>query len=227
MSYLHDDLDEEAPSATAYNTPHRELTLGTGTILGIFFGLALLCALFFGFGYSMGSRAHQSPVVATDSNSPEGANFSAFSKPNPGAPAGSPSPAPSASTSVPLSAPSSAAPRTPVEPKPEAESAPIVRVPTPPAAPVATPKAAEAPAPRSAPASEIGLTFVVQIAAVSHQEDADLLVNALKRKGYNVVARTEPQDRLFHIQIGPFGTKKDADAMRLRLQGDGYNAMVK
>ena len=79
----------------------------------------------------------------------------------------------------------------------------------------------------SAPANETGLTFTVQVAAVSHQEDADLLVAALKRKNYSVVARTEAQDKLYHIQIGPFATKKDAEAMRQRLLGDGYNAIVK
>lgn len=38
---------------------------------------------------------------------------------------------------------------------------------------------------------------------------------------------TEPQDKLLHIQVGPFSTKKDADAMRQRLLNDGYNAIVK
>ena len=36
----------------------REISLGTTTILGIFFALALLCAVFFGFGYSQIGRAH-------------------------------------------------------------------------------------------------------------------------------------------------------------------------
>ena len=34
----------------------RELTLGTGVILGIFLALVVLCGAFFGFGYKMGSR---------------------------------------------------------------------------------------------------------------------------------------------------------------------------
>jgi cell division septation protein DedD len=67
----------------------------------------------------------------------------------------------------------------------------------------------------------------VQVAAVSHQEDADILLNALKRRGYNVAVRHEPQDKLLHVQIGPLATRKDADAMRLRLLADGYNAIVK
>jgi cell division septation protein DedD len=68
---------------------------------------------------------------------------------------------------------------------------------------------------------------VVQVAAVSHQEDADVLMNALKKHGYNVAIRQEPQDKLLHVQVGPFANKKDAEAMRQRLLADGYNAIVK
>ena len=70
-------------------------------------------------------------------------------------------------------------------------------------------------------------TTMVQVAAVSHQEDADTLIAALKKKGYAVFIRNEPQDHLLHVQIGPFATRKDADVMRLRLLSDGYNAIVK
>ena len=31
-----------------------EITLSTASLLGIFFGLVLICGVFFGFGYSMG-----------------------------------------------------------------------------------------------------------------------------------------------------------------------------
>lgn len=68
---------------------------------------------------------------------------------------------------------------------------------------------------------------MVQIAAVSHQEDADLLLSALRSRGYTVMSRTYSSDPLIHIQVGPFNTRKDADAMRNRLLGDGYNAIVK
>ena len=68
---------------------------------------------------------------------------------------------------------------------------------------------------------------MVQIAAVSHQEDADLLVSALRAKGYAVAAHPSPSDQLIHIQVGPFSNHKDADAMRQRLLNDGYNAIVK
>ena len=69
---------------------------------------------------------------------------------------------------------------------------------------------------------------VVQVAAMSHQEDADVVAVDLKRRGYTVAIRHEQQDKLFHVQIGPFASKKEADAMRQRLQTDGYNnAIVK
>jgi cell division septation protein DedD len=54
-----------------------------------------------------------------------------------------------------------------------------------------------------------------------------MLLNALKRRGYDVTIRHEPQDKLLHIQIGPYPTRKDADVMRQRLLADGYNAIVK
>jgi DedD protein len=68
---------------------------------------------------------------------------------------------------------------------------------------------------------------MVQIAAVSRQEDADVLVAALKKRGYNVIVRNEPRDSLLHIQIGPFATRDEAKAMRAKLLADGYNAILK
>jgi cell division septation protein DedD len=57
-------------------------------------------------------------------------------------------------------------------------------------------------------------TIMVQIAAVSSQDVADILLASLRKKGYSVSVRHEPQDKLLHIQIGPFATRKDAEAMQ-------------
>lgn len=217
MSYRHDEMgeiDDDQRGDTGRRSQARELTLGTGTILGIFFGLALLCALFFGFGYNMGSRSHQAPIVVADSaSSSASTDFNHF-KPSPGTPASQPA------STYPSSKPAITTP--PLAP---ATAAPIIR--TAPTTPTITAKSAESLSTRTTPVNETGLTFVVQVAAVSHQEDADSLVAALKRKNYSVSARAEPQDHLIHIQIGPFATKKDADTMRQRLLADGYNAIVK
>lgn len=70
-------------------------------------------------------------------------------------------------------------------------------------------------------------SIMVQIAAISRQEDADILVSALRKHGYSVVVRNDPKDSLLHVQIGPFGSRDDAKAMRTRLLADGYNAILK
>jgi DedD protein len=209
--------------------PDREISLGATTILGIFFALALLCAVFFGFGYSQGRRSVPPAAAPTESTmAPE--NNAA--KPAPGSVANqhtSPdkqSVAPADTAVVPLTQPSNppqddqpaseparaavADPR-PVSAKPTASAA--IKQPAPIPTPVAT----------SSPGSS-----VVQVAAMSHQEDADVVALDLKRRGYPVAVRRVPQDKLFHVQIGPYATKKDADVMRQHLQADGYNnAIVK
>jgi cell division septation protein DedD len=68
--------------------------------------------------------------------------------------------------------------------------------------------------------------FMVQIAAVSQQEDADVLIGALRKRGYEVAAKREPLDGLIHVRIGPFKVRVEADAWRQKLLNDGYNAIV-
>jgi cell division septation protein DedD len=212
MNSLLDEDDE-------LDRDNHELTLSTGMILGIFFGLVLLCGLFFGFGYKMGNHKTAPAQAASAENAPTlAANFSGF-KPSAGSPASG-----SASAAVQSVAPA------PVETSPAADTsgnaagpaavAPVVR-PNP-----TTPSSTIPPALTPAPPIAAG-GFVVQVAAVSHQEDAELLVNALRAKGYPVSAHTEPQDNFFHIQVGPFSNLKDADAAKQRLLADGYQPIVK
>jgi DedD protein len=202
----------------------REISLGTTTILGIFFALALLCAVFFGFGYSMGRRSAALPAANTGATTSLEAPSS---KPSPGAPAdqaAKPTDSATQSTVVPIDSPNTAT----QEASPAALPVTVkASVPNHPETPVQPLTAATKPAitPLSAPSPG---ALVVQVAAMSHQEDADVVAVDLKRRGYTVAIRHEPQDKFFHVQIGPFSTKKDADAMRQRLQTDGYNnAIVK
>jgi cell division septation protein DedD len=69
-------------------------------------------------------------------------------------------------------------------------------------------------------------SLMVQIAAISEQEDADVLVGALRRRGYAVVEHREPIDGLIHVRIGPFKTLQEAETWRQKLLNDGYNAIV-
>ena len=67
---------------------------------------------------------------------------------------------------------------------------------------------------------------MVQIAAVSNPEDSDVLVTALRRRGYAVSAHREAADGLIHVLIGPFSNRNDANQWRKKLLNDGYNAIL-
>jgi cell division septation protein DedD len=69
--------------------------------------------------------------------------------------------------------------------------------------------------------------IIVQIAAVSRREDADVLVTALGKLGYHAFARPASSDNLLHVQVGPFATRAEAKTMQTRLLNDGYNAILK
>ena len=182
----------------AHELPEREISLGTTTVLGIFFALALVCALFFGLGYSMGRRSTPAAAaVVASSDTP--AATTATTKPSSGSPI--------ATTPAPATQP---------QPTPTTVTVPTANTPPPPA-----------PTEKPAATSAVPTIYIVQIAAVSHREDAETLIANLKLRGYDVAIREESQDKLLHVQIGPFTTRKDADAMRQHLLADGYNAIVK
>ena len=65
MRSLLDTEEEEETTA-------REITLSTASLLGIFFGLVLICGVFFGFGYSMGRGTEQGAQAASLGTGPAG-----------------------------------------------------------------------------------------------------------------------------------------------------------
>lgn len=193
-----------------------EITLSTGKLLGIFFALAVICGVFFTMGYLLGkstSAGGRTEIVATV---PSG---SSASKPNAGnktpeavtqtCPPGSPN-CVSASTS---DASSSSKP---------VDQQPVAQQPSTNKTPDQSTQSAGADV-----KAGVASSFMVQVAAVSKQEDAEILVTALRKKQYPVFIANAAGDPLFHVQVGPFSDKKDAEAMRTRLSGDGYNAIVK
>jgi cell division septation protein DedD len=79
------------------------------------------------------------------------------------------------------------------------------------------------------PATALASTgYFVQVAAVSKQDDAQALVDALKKKQYAAfTAASSATDKLFRVQIGPFNDIKEAEATRAKLISDGYNPILK
>ena len=225
--------EEEEDLAPLHEQDDRELTLSSTTLLVIFFGLVLVCGLFFGLGYTLGHRsstsaADRESTPASETPAPASAAATSFdSKPKPTAAAPTAvvaEPAPSPSTDDAQSASTSS--DTPSQPETPTVKPALVE--TKPALPVQAAKVSVQPAttPASVPTG-IASGIMVQIAAVSNPADANVLIGALQKHGYTVAARRQPTDTLIHVQIGPFPTRADAVAMRQKLLGDGYNAIIK
>lgn len=202
-----------------------EITLGTGKLLGLFFGLVAICAVFFGLGYSLG-RKSEPAMAATSAAVPQ--TTATPAKASGGA---APAPAPAMTFYKSVEQKDANAQLTPSS---DAQTAPAA---APPNGNVAAGNAAPAPNPAAptAPTSQADSVttlptsgYFVQVAAVSKQEDADALVDALKAKQYPAfVVPQSTQDKLFRVQLGPYADVKDAEAMRARLITDGYNPILK
>lgn len=194
-----------------------EITLGTGKLLFLFFGLVGVCALFFALGYSLGRKSESSlaanvpaaPQVSSNTSKASGAATNSaqqmtFYK---------------AVEQKDASAQLTPAPDTKTDTTPAAATNSATNA-APATAPAANPNESSAALPTSG--------YLVQVAAVSKQDDAEALVDALKKKEYPAfVAPQATTDKLFHVQLGPFGDVKEAEAMRTRLIGDGYSPILK
>jgi DedD protein len=189
-----------------------EITLGTGKLLVLFFGLVGVCALFFGLGYSLGRKSEPTIASASTAVVPQ-ASFNT-SKGSGGSTGAAP-------------------PMTFYKAVEQKEATPEL---TPPAdaktetTTAANASSAQVPANNAADPSTTlpSAGYFVQVAAVSKQEDADALVDALKKKDYPAfVASAAATDKLFRVQLGPFSDVKDAEAMRTKLVGDGYSPILK
>jgi len=192
-----------------------EITLSTGKLLGIFFALAIICGVFFTMGYLLGksnSAGGRTEIVATVPSSSAGKPYAGNKTPEAvtqTCPPGSPNcPTTTASDTSSTTKPSD---------QPSATQ------------PSSGSKTSDQSTAQSAGTDKSGAasSFMVQVAAVSKQEDAEILVTALRKKQYPVFIANAAGDPLFHVQVGPFTDRKDAEAMRTRLSGDGYNAIVK
>jgi DedD protein len=199
------------------STQDTEIVLGTGRMLAIFFGLVLVCAFFFAIGFSLGRKtvfAGASSLSNSSASAPAAVVRPSAEKKD------AHSPAPQSgdfsfyksvgekNADAALAPPDS-------KTQPATSGAPTTADASKPAAEAANPPPAAG-------------TYFVQVAAVRRKEDADSLVEALKKKQYPAFSANNPAtDKFYHVQVGPYAEMKDAEAMRARLIGDGYNPIVK
>lgn len=203
--------------------PHRrdtEVTLGPLLLLSLFFGLVLLCGLCFGLGYSIGIHGarNAAAVVQQSGAGASSPSTGSFAKPSATSQGSSQSRGAAGGQSAADGA-AAGAQNAGVMPASRGEAAqPAVR----PALGAAATSGQPAPAVQNTSTNAL----MVQVAVVSHQEDANVLVGALQRRGYAVTVHRDAADEQFHVRIGPFSNRNDAYATRQKLLGDGYNAVV-
>jgi DedD protein len=189
-------------TATSQDT---EITLGTGKMLALFFGLVAICAVFFGVGFSLG----RSSVRVMSPDFPAATSVTT----------GGPRPA-AIKTASATPQPDMTFYKT-VQGKDDNNQPPPHEISTP--SPETTSPATTADPAVTPPSNG----YYVQVAAVTKAEDADALVDALKKKQYPAFSTNTPTDKLIHVQVGPYADIKEAEAMRAKLVSDGYNPILK
>jgi cell division septation protein DedD len=177
-----------------------ELTLGPMKLAGLFLGLVALCVLCFGLGYSMGRSGGHATAAA-------------------GQPSGAGAVTPAASSV----SKTKAAPQKIPEPQYAAKGLSA-------AGAASTGGAADARTPGATTASGANSALpapalMVQIATVSHLEDANVLITALRKRGFEATVSAGDDGQL-HVRLGPYASLSEAEAMRKKLTNNGYNAVV-
>jgi len=198
----------------AMGSQDTEITLGTGKMLALFFGLVMLCAVFFGLGFSLGKNSTRPSLIANTS----------ASTPAPGIrPAASKSSSPANSQGDGLTFYKAVEQK---DPAPALTDSPAKSAqPADTSADDGKQSRSAAPDPMLTATAPNG--YFVQVAAVSKQDDAQALVEALKKKQYSAFANNGGGDKLYHVQIGPYNDIKDAELTRGKLISDGYNPILK
>jgi DedD protein len=191
-----------------------EITLGTARLLSLFFGLVIVCAVFFALGYTLGRKSDVGIASAAGTLPLPGASSAAK-------PAGS-------AASAPMTFYKNVEQK---DANPQLTPAPEAISPAAQAAGTPSNSANQAQSQPANPPDPIGTVptagYFVQVAAVTKQEDADALVDALKKKEYPAFSSNSAVDKYFRVQVGPFADIKDAESMRSRLINDGYNPILK
>ena len=233
--YDEDDDEDLRPSR-----PDFQFDFGTKGIVSLFGAVAVLCGLFWAFGYTVGKHSVPASFSLGDTAAAQQAAGSA-TKPAAGTPI--------AQSQTPAAVPPNPSDLTAAE----VNQTPPTLVPgpnggTPAATPVtgnsaagasttaATAPQTAAPAaghssvqPASLSTAPVVHSFAVQVFAGAKQGDALSLAAALKARQYPVFV-LKPQtggDGLYRVQVGPYNQLAEAQQMRERLLADGYNAVIK
>ncbi len=182
---------------------HYEIVLEQRHLLGVFFAVVLLCAVFFTLGFVLGrDRAHASLVAKTSAPPTQAEQKSGQAS------------APSDLTFYDRVAGKQPKETLPPKPKPKAAS------PTTKTASTLRKPAAKPPA---APVKPIYL----QVGAFAEEVQARSLAQRLLKLDFPVVIQPSSKDRLHRVRVGPFASAELADAAQKRLEAQGFRQILR
>jgi len=193
-----------------------ELVLGNKQLLSVFFIVVVLLGVFFTMGFIVGRNATPAPTqvasagpesgpLVVEPPSAGGAKPSPVGDPNTAAP---PPSQPPAETSAP---PSKAAP-------PKAE--PVKSEP----AKAEPPKAAPSPPPVPQPT---GLSGTYLQVAATKEAEADLLADALRKKGFPAAKQPVPDSILIRVLVGPLSDAAAVAKTKADLEAAGFKTFLR
>jgi len=102
----------------------------------------------------------------------------------------------------------------------------LARVEPPTPAPVATPVTitAKSSKPVAAVPASSSSTILLQVAAVSRQDDALSIASSLQKKRFPATVLAPQKDKFYRVQVGPYKDQKSAEAAKKALEGAGFKA---
>lgn len=202
-----------------------ELVLENRQLLVIFLVTVALWGIFFSLGYIVGRNTSSS---ATAVALPDSAVAASGEKPSPMPPAAYLNRPPQESTGGEGLTP--AGPELNFDQSVE-EKAPEARLTAPQATGSSSPEGPEGtPPPESQRLPAVTTPppgILVQVSALSRQEDAQFLVQLLKEKNLPVLVTAGPSDSLYHVVVGPYQTEREAQATKKLLEDDGFQPIIK
>jgi len=201
-----------------------ELVLGNRQLISVFLIVVILLGVFFSMGYIVGRNSSPAAEIARNEKAkpeheadspPDGSNPDA-SPAEPTTPSVSDSTPPATNDSSPpqVTKPALSTPA-PKPAKPEPDRAKDVK-----SKPSPAPPAARAPV-HAAAAGEPSSGQYWQVVATS-RPDAEIIAEALGKKGFHVVLAPAPKDGIFRVLVGPLADAPTQAQTRTGLESAGF-----
>jgi cytoskeletal protein RodZ len=198
-----------------------ELILGNRQLISVFLIVVVMLGVFFSMGYVVGRNS--SPAATTtearadkavpDSHPPDSTASDGSSSAEPTQPSGNNS----GDQSPAETPPSITQPEKPAAAAPAPRPAPAAKEPKPKPSP-----AREAAAPeRAAVASQVVAGQYWQVVATA-RPDAEIIAEALAKKGFHAVLAPAPKDGVFRVLVGPLADAPAQAQTRTNLESAGF-----